>query len=407
MKKALSVGVSILALAVVVPASAQQSPSPAPQAAAPAAAKPAYEAGLIGTVYSPSIGGAASTLLWEYPIEGSRWPFASYAKHAPSQALQTALPAGFVGALDITTPGQWGIRLRRDGQNECRVTVKLEGTDILAGALNDKTPALQTSANLPDVGLYELAGKVECAKVGDTLALEVLPPGQTVWAPAVVRRPARPLASASVPTAASGANAPVAGGVVTIRKGAGAGGPKWLQQVKAVSISIDGPTGNLSSAIDGDTVAEIPHNRPDAIAANTYSGARPEFKYDSTKAQHRSTFTTLQTVPEAGRWYYFVALEQPAGNTRLGNCRVGLDVEGHPVIAASNLGVRFEEIGGDQPGSWATIGAADLAAGEYKATINAGCVRGQPEMVRVWVKGPKDSALRPLKPEEASVKVAQ
>ena len=407
------------AAATTAPASAAApAASPAPDQAAAPAAPPApmppvqpYEPGLIGTVYGPPIAPTTGEALWEYPLEGPRVPYLEYSRFAPSASLKTMFSIGLNGAFDITEAGQWGVRIRieggdKDGDLACPVSMKIEGSDVLTATLTNGVRAVAGTVSLPDAGLYQLAARFDCNRPDVVLFLETLPPGHTVWEPATVRHMQRPLASASKPTAASGEDT-TAGGVQSITRGA-AGGPKWLESVKAVAITLardgkQGSPGNIGSAIEGDTVAQLTTSRADAISANTYPATRPTYNYDFTTTIHRTQFDTIQTVPKAGRWVYYIALEEPA-SAAIGACNLSMTLEGKPVFGPIHLGGLADTIGKQNPGSWAGIGVADLAAGDYKVTIVNDCVQGVPETIRVWVKGPNDKALRPLKAEEAGVK---
>lgn len=401
----------------VATAAAPAAPAAAPVASAPPPAPVVpvtFEPGLIGAALGPD-----NAPLWEYPIPaGSAWPYLAYAAAAPSPGLTTLLPQAFSGALDISTVGDWGLRLRVDGLEKsyntaktCAVKLSIEGTDVAAGVVNSRSPVAMATLNLPDTGLYALAATVNCT--GGLveplmLALETRAPGRDAWERPALRRPSRPLAN--IPAASDNS-----GNALTIRKGGAAtAGVRWLQQVRLSPRPNYQPNGQL-----GDVVAEVPITRADALPLGTYKGfAKPEGSYLNDSNTHAAVLSTIQTASETGRWLYYVSIEQPPSSAQIvDRCAGSLAIEGNTVIPFSEFKTYRDQVASqDALGGWngyrtrfmesrALVGAAELSRGDYKITVTVDCRDRPPHTARVWVKGPSDKSLRPLRAEEVKVQV--
>ncbi len=386
-------GVAV-ALVVAAPALAQQ-------------AAPTYEPGLVGSVQASD-----GSALWEYPLD-TAWPYRQYQGTAPSPGLLTAFPTTFAGMLDLPAVGEWGVRVRVEGfkaftvlaVKSCQARIALEGTEVVNAPLRSDAPAATASVAIPETGMYAVSGSVSCAD-GDPEALkvafEVKAPGREAWERAPVRRPVKAAPAASSSSA------------VVIRRGGQEAPVKWVQVVRQHQRRAPDLRGAM-----GDVVAEVPQPRADLLTLRGYAGevAKPADSSMSAEA----TLTTIQRVGEAGRWVYYVAMEQtPNAGDAVKACFGSVSVEGQAVVPLgwfnrylenrSTFDLVREEIGlrpfNKGPESLALVGVADLVKGEYKLAVTVDCLPRLPQQLRVWVKGPADPALRPLRADEVAVQVA-
>ena len=410
-------------LAIAMPAFAADpvsAPAPLPPtAAAPALVAPApiieMVPGLVGAAVSRPGADGISDLLWEFPLDGPSWGyFSRLAEFGPAPGLLTPMSQTFSGYIE-GSEGQWSLRISIPDvgnlvREACTVSAAIEGTIIFKSPLPPNVASAGGTFKLPAGNdLYELTGTVDCphAKLNANhpiaITIQALRPGREIWEAAPVVRPARPVAIASAPIAGTSTGGEA---IQTIRKRVGVTGPAWDEVIREFDIH---------SKQVSDPIAEISQTSPHILDLNNYPGGiSPDHVSDygmgsAKPVSHEATLQTVQRVSATGRWVYLLSVTQMKDAARIVRCIAGLSSEGKDIIANDEMAKyssspSLESIGASATGSFVAVGAANLSAGDYALTAKINCWQRLPQM-KVWVKGPGDAAIRPLRPGEVGVKV--